>query len=190
MSESKEKDYNMQKNVKKLKLETSPSSQIKMYEEILKQIQALGEICPKDCTLSPRERHFLPRPAKERWAFVEHGIQYAKEYTHLIPMNTNAEKIEEDFESYHLLMSIEQALTGISQVLADAKIKIGSDLLVVSSNVYKQAQIAEKQKVANMSAVVSTLKKYSKSAKKPNKLVDVFPTDGLRSDGFRLEEFR
>ena len=124
------------------------------------------ELCPKDKTLSVKDRHHLARPAKERWSFVEAALSFAKENPSLLPEDIKMDKVEELLNTYHLLMTIDQSLTLINQLLGDNHIVVGNELFSLSNIVYKMAQIQEKRKMPNASAVVTALKKLRSSKKK------------------------
>ena len=161
------------KKQKSTKNSGSEHSAEKLFTEILQQIQVLHELCPKDKTLSVKDRNHLARPAKERWNFVEAAMSFAKENPSLLPSDVESEKVEELMSVFHLLMNIDQSFAMVRQLLGENQIGVGNELLSLANVIYKMAQIQEKRKVPNASAVVSALKKLRVSKKKASASKDI-----------------
>lgn len=145
---------------------------LEMVKTLQEAFTALQALCPKDLTLSQKERQSLSPIGKERWLFVEQAIEQLHQHPDLLPMSTKLEKVEEEFEMHHLFVGIQQQLETIQQHLYDMRLRVSSNLYKTSLLVYKQAKIGRDQDLSGMAAVVNNLKKTLKVGKRPKKVGD------------------
>jgi hypothetical protein len=160
-----------QKKKTKLKTEVLGANESKLdvsklLVELKKQFNVLKEIYPSPEVLSDKDRHYLTRPAKERWSFVEAAISAAQDNENLLPRDVTPDQLEQDMEDYHILKAFCQDLAAFRRLLDDRRILLGNKLLLLANGVYDSAESQQKRKVPNASSVVEYLKKQKTSRKK------------------------
>ncbi len=115
------------------------------------------KLMPHLKTLSPDERHDLPKMGDKTVSFVQKAMEYCQQNPDLVPPFLNVPELSKDVETVVLLRSIFQPLSQIYDGLSDTMILSGSEAYSGSLMFYNSAKSAMKSKVQKAETIYNDL---------------------------------
>lgn len=127
-------------------------------EEVKRHIARLQEILePRLKTLSPEERHDLPKMGEKSVSFVQKAAEHCIQNPELVPPFLNVEEIISDVKAVELLRSIYYPMYHLTEGLSDTMTLSGSEAYTGGLIFYQATRNAAKNKIQNAQAIYDDL---------------------------------
>lgn len=114
-------------------------------------------LLPKLKTLSPQDKHQLPKMGDKSVAFVQKAYEYGQVHPTLNPAWLDTEAFRIDLEALKVLQSIDRSLTPVVAALSDSQDLAGSEAYQAALIFYSNVKGAAKLKVAGAQQVADDL---------------------------------
>ena len=141
--------------------------------EVVKQVldyltQATTLLQPYLISLTPEERHDIPKMADKSVAFVTKALNFAESNPKYAPQDLDIPALHNDVQTVSDLHSIENPLLILGGLLHDSIIGTGSSAYILSLAYYDAVQSAAKRNVPGAEAIYNELKvRFEQMKKKP-----------------------
>lgn len=97
---------------------------------------------PQLISLSPEERHALPKMGNKTVAFVNKALEYGKQNPKVLPAFLDMEEFAKDAEAVNILFKVIAPLTKLQEELDDTILLAGSEAYAAALVVYKALKAA------------------------------------------------
>jgi hypothetical protein len=139
--------------------------------EIKASIETLrAKLLPHLKTLSPDERHELPKMGDKTVSFVQKTLEHCRQNSDLVPQFLNVDELAADVRAVETLRALHQPLEQINDALSDTIILSGSEAYSGSLLFYNSTKNAAKSKIQKAETIYNDL-----SARFPGRTKKVEP---------------
>lgn len=110
--------------------------------KILDANKIIRENLPQLISLSPDERHALPKMGNKTVAFVNKALEYGKQNPKVLPAFLNMEEFAKDVEAVNKLFLVIAPIAKLNEELDDTILLAGSEAYAAALVVYKALKAA------------------------------------------------
>jgi hypothetical protein len=130
-------------------------------KKVLDAINVVNSVLkPHLISLTPSERHELPRMNDGTVPFVQKTLECTQAYVGFVPAYLNIQKLRNDFNVVEALAQILKPVEELYQRINDTMTLSGSEAFVASLDIYMSIKQSAKVKVPGAKAIAADLKKY------------------------------
>lgn len=141
-----------QRNVIEVRIPEADLAEIRTAVATLKD-----KLLPRLQTLSPQERHEIPKMGDKTVAFVQKAHEYAKANPALTPAYLDVEAMGVDLSATKQLHEILQPLTVVTEALSDSVTLSGSEAYQAALVFYTNIKAAAKSKAPGAATIYDDL---------------------------------
>lgn len=131
----------------------------KIAEALSKIEEAIALILPYTITLTPTQRHEMPKMGDKTLSFVLKSFELSKQNTQFNPSYLKLEDFEIDIQDAVGLRTVRNLSQQLTQILSDTAMSAGSEAYQTSLIYYNSVKYAASQNVPGAKAIYEELRK-------------------------------
>jgi hypothetical protein len=136
---------------------TVPVDVLEQVQNLLKQANTL--LLPYITSLTPAERHMLPKMGEKTLSFVEKSHEFAVQNPNFVPPFLDMPEFDIDFADAHNLWTLLLLTNQLHENVDDTTLVAGSEAYQAALVFYNSVKMAARQDIPGAKAVYEELKK-------------------------------